>query len=150
MYNACASFFSIVMHLQIYREHGGLLRFLKYQALYKFVCQIEQTFRTSTKCLHMLNARFYYKSVPPITNAKMVSDVVLITMSMGINIRSAFLYILNWQLYWQAYYNDTTVSNINRYNINIGDFVYPLKGIRIDCSGPPYKARRTSRSQYHL
>jgi hypothetical protein len=150
MYNLCSNFFYLVMHFKLYRAHGGLLRFLRAKALNNLVYQIEHSFFFSSNSLHFISARFYYKSVPPITNAKMVCDVVVITMSLGLNLRSAFSKILNWQTHWQNYYNDNTVAFINRYKVNIGNFVYPLKGIRLDCSGPPYKARRTSRSQYHL
>lgn len=39
---------------------------------------------------------------------------------------------------------------INKYGVNLHEFIYPLKGIRITCAGPPYKARRTVTKKYHV
>lgn len=36
------------------------------------------------------------------------------------------------------------------YALDIGACMYPVKGIRVICAGPPYKARRTTASQYHM
>lgn len=150
MYSVCAHFFSFVMHLRIYRFRGGLYRFLKIRALRNLVHQIEHTFFSYDNVQHFFFARFYYKTVPPMTSAKMVCEYVLIQLSLGSNVRDAFVSVLSWQKYWQKYYDENTVRFLNRFNVNLGNFVYPLKGIRIDCAGPSYKARRTSTMKYHL
>jgi hypothetical protein len=150
MFSVCSQFFSFVMHFRIYRLRGGLYRFLKIRALRNLVHQIEHSFFSNQNVQHFFFARFYYKTVPPITNAKMVCESVLVSLSLGVKLNTAFGSVFNWQKYWQHYYDENTVGFFNGYTLNLGNFIYPLKGIRIVCSGPTYKARRTTSLKYHL
>ena len=150
MYSVCAHFFSFVMHFRIYRSRGGLIRFLKLRAIRNLVHQIEHSFFYMNNAQHFFFARFYYKSVPPLTNAKIVCESLIIYLSLGIKIPKAFHKMYTWQKYWQRFYDDNTVGYANKYKVNLVNYIYPLKGIRIVFSGPPYKARRTVSRHYHL
>lgn len=77
----------------IYILELGLLSIfdvLRKKALHNLTSQIEQTLYTHNNVKHLFIARFYYRSVPPITNAKMLCDYILIQLSHGLKIKEVF------------------------------------------------------------
>lgn len=119
-------------------------------ALHNLTLQIENTLYSYHNVAHLFIARFYYRAVPPITNAKILCEYILIQLSNGLKIKAVFSRVSRWQKYWQTRCDNNTAHFIQSFGTHIGNFIYPLKGIRIICSGPPYKARRTTSSKYHV
>ena len=146
IYRFHSAFFRVVLDMNIL----SIFQMLRKKALHNLTLQIEYSLYSHHNVKHFLMARFYYRSVPPITNAKMLCDYILIQLSNGLKIKEVFGRIFRWQKHWQRIYDNNSVSFLRKFALNIGNFLYPLKGIRIVCSGPPYKARRTTASKYHI
>ena len=125
--------------------------FFNRKAIFNLTYQLENSLFKYSNVPYFFFARFYNNSfLPPITNAKMVCEFVIVQLSLGFRINSVFSKVLNWQKYWKRKTDSKSNTFLNLYRLNLGIFSYPLKGIRIICSGPPYKARRTHSSKYHL
>lgn len=146
IYRFHSAFFRVVLDMNIL----SIFQMLRKKALHNLTLQIEYSLYSHHHVKHFLMARFYYRSVPPITNAKMLCDYILIQLSNGLKIKDVFGRIFRWQKHWQRIYDNNSVGFMRKFALNIGNFLYPLKGIRIVCSGPPYKARRTTSSKYHI
>jgi hypothetical protein len=145
MHKMNARFFLFAMNVSVFSIHS----ILKQQALFNIIRQIEHTLFTHNNVRHFFIARFYHHSIPQITNAKIVCEYILIHLCQGRKIKEIYNKIFRWQRYWQRRHDNGSSRSIRKFGINIGQFMYPLKGIRIICSGPPYKARRTTASKYH-
>jgi len=143
------SFFSFIFQFQFF---GRSYRyFFLRRSLINLTKQLEHSLFEYSQVPYFFFARFYYsKWLPPITNAKIICEYIIIQLSLGVRINQVFSRVLHWQKYWKLKNDMRSRKFISSYNLNLGSFFYPLKGIRIICSGPPYKARRTISSKYHL
>jgi len=115
-----------------------------------FTNQIEHTLFSFTKVPYFFFARYYYKTLPPLNNARMLCNYMIIKLASGCKIKEAFDGVYTWQTYWKAKVAREYIAFTKKDSVDIRDFVYPVKGIRVICSGPPYKARRTTEMKYHV
>jgi hypothetical protein len=123
--------------------------------LFSLTYQIEHSLFSYSKVPHFFFLRlYYYKYMPPLTNAKIVCEYIILLLSIGLRLNHVFFRISRWQRYWQRKGNkaERHFLRTNSYTskLSIYNLLYPLKGIRILCSGPLYKARRTVSKKYHL
>jgi hypothetical protein len=126
--------------------------------------RVENTMRNYVGTNVLFTTNFYTKykykiadiSLPPITNAKMLSDLIVFGLQSRRPIRSVYYSIKRWHLY---NYNDRRYleslyfsSKLNGMERDYLDFfsnkAYPIAGIRIECSGTIKKGKRKRKYMY--
>jgi hypothetical protein len=144
--NAARNFFLQIFRIRVF----DMLKLLFIYAVKFFTYQIEYTLFSYTKAQYFFFARYYYQAIPPITNARLLCNYIIIKLALGCNIKEVYDSIYTWQKYW----TNKIALNYLEYkassSLDMGDYLYPVKGIRIMCSGPSYKARRTTTNKYHM
>lgn len=158
MFNSALDNFSIrnvALHFFLTILRIGTDRYQLREVLFRysvrlFTTQIEYTLFSFTKMPYFFFARYYYQTVPPLNNARLLCNYMIIKLVSGYNIKAAFDGVYTWQTFWKDKMAIEYLSFAKKDDVDIRDFIYPVKGIRIICSGPPYKAKRTMENKYHV
>jgi hypothetical protein len=124
-------------------------RYFAFSMLKDLTYKIEHTFQRYLNIYAFFFARFHL-TTPPITNAKMVCEYMINKMRTGMNLRNTFISIKAWQQKSHLLKTRFYADFLSMHNFDVRDFKYPLKGIRIACSGPKRKARQAETVQYHV
>ena len=95
LYRLNARFYRLVIDINMF----SIFKMLRKKALHNLTLQIEYSLYSYHNIKHFFMARFYYRFVPPITNAKMLCEYIIIQLSYGLKIKEVFGRVFRWQKY---------------------------------------------------
>ncbi len=115
--------------------------------LCSLVSKIEQTLFSYTNNIFKFFPNFYHIQKPFITNSKLLCEFVVLSLESNDSVIKVFKSVKRWHT---RQLNNWRLRSSNVLKTKIkGVSKIPLSGLRIVCKGPPYKARRKRKLNYH-